>query len=284
MPKIILSPSAGFCFGVSRAVDEVYKQIDEKKKNVYTYGPIIHNEYVVEDLKSKGVDIAEDLNLLKGKKDATLIIRSHGVSRAVYNKALESGASVVDATCPFVKKIHNIVSDESKKGNMVIIVGDPTHPEVIGIKGWGDASTRVISGIEDFEKLNIPKSEHIAIVAQTTFNYSKFQECVEKIEHLGYDIQSFNTVCNATKQRQLDARSIAKEVDVMIVIGSRNSSNTQKLYNICSEVCERTYLIQSSNDLAAIKIASEDTVGITAGASTPKHIIEEVQNYVRSEF
>ena len=284
MPKIILSPSAGFCFGVSRAVDEVYKQIDEKKKNVYTYGPIIHNEYVVEDLKSKGVDITEDLNLLEGKKDATLIIRSHGVSRAVYDKALESGASVVDATCPFVKKIHNIVSDESKKGNMVIIVGDPTHPEVIGIKGWGDESTRVISSIEDFEKLNIPKSEHIAIVAQTTFNYSKFQECVEKIEHLGYDIQGFNTVCNATKQRQLDARSIAKEVDVMIVIGSRNSSNTQKLYNICSEVCERTYLIQSSNDLVAIKIASEDTVGITAGASTPKHIIEEVQNYVRSEF
>ncbi len=284
MPRIILSPSAGFCFGVSRAVDEVYKQIDEKKKNVYTYGPIIHNEYVVEDLKSKGVDIIDDISLLDGRDDSTLIIRSHGVSSAVYDKALKSGANVVDATCPFVKKIHNIVSEESKKGHIVIIVGDPAHPEVIGIKGWGDANTMVISSIEDFVKLDIPKEKHIAIVAQTTFNYSKFQECVEKIKLLGYDIQGFNTVCNATKQRQLDARSIAKEVDVMIVIGSRNSSNTQKLYNICSEACERTYLIQSAKDLSTAQIASEDTVGITAGASTPKHIIEEVQNYVRSEF
>lgn len=281
--KVELAKSAGFCFGVEKAVNTVYEEAKKENEIVYTLGPIIHNEEVVKDMKKRGVEAVkmEDLaSLQKG----TVIIRSHGVSRDVYNFVKNSGHRVVDATCPFVKKIHAIVSVQSGKGKTVVIIGNPDHPEVMGIKGWGDKNTYAVENIEQFINLGLKKDEEIIIVAQTTFNHKKFQEIIDKISLLGYDVRCFNTICNATQERQAEAKNIASNVDAMIVIGDKKSSNTGKLVEICQEECKNTVFIQTLEDLNYDALLSVDSVGITAGASTPKHIIEEVQNIVRSKF
>ena len=281
--KVELAKSAGFCFGVEKAVNTVYEEAKKNDEIVYTLGPIIHNEEVVKDMKRCGVEAVniEDLNSLpKG----TVIIRSHGVSKDVYNFVKQSGHRVVDATCPFVKKIHAIVSVQSGKKKTVVIIGNPKHPEVIGIRGWGDENTYAVENIEQFMNLNLKKDEEIVIVAQTTFNHKKFQEIIDKILFLGYDVRCFNTICNATQERQAEAKNIASNVDAMIVIGDKKSSNTGKLVEICQEECKNTVFIQTLEDLDYDALLSVDSVGITAGASTPKHIIEEVQNIVRSKF
>jgi 4-hydroxy-3-methylbut-2-enyl diphosphate reductase len=281
--KVELAKSAGFCFGVEKAVNTVYEEAKKNDEIVYTLGPIIHNEEVVKDMKRRGVEAVniEDLNSLpKG----TVIIRSHGVSKDVYNFVKHSGHRVVDATCPFVKKIHAIVSVQSGKKKTVVIIGNPKHPEVMGIKGWGDENTYAVENIEQFINLNLKKDEEIVIVAQTTFNHKKFQEIIDKILFLGYDVRCFNTICNATQERQAEAKEIASNVDAMIVIGDKKSSNTGKLVEICQEECKNTFFIQTLEDLNYDALLSVDSVGITAGASTPKHIIEEVQNIVRSKF
>ena len=281
--KVELAKSAGFCFGVEKAVNTVYEEAKNENEIVYTLGPIIHNEEVVKDMKKRGVEAVkiEDLDSLpKG----TVIIRSHGVSRDVYNFVKQSGHRVVDATCPFVKKIHAIVSVQSGKGKTVVIIGNPDHPEVMGIKGWGDENTYAVENIEQFINLDLKKDEEIIIVAQTTFNHKKFQEIIDKISLLGYDVRCFNTICNATQERQAEAKKIASNVDAMIVIGDKKSSNTGKLVEICQEECKNTVFIQTLEDLDYDALLSVDSVGITAGASTPKHIIEEVQNIVRSKF
>ena len=281
--KVELAKSAGFCFGVEKAVNTVYEEAKKENEIVYTLGPIIHNEEVVKDMKKRGVEAVkmEDLaSLPKG----TVIIRSHGVSREVYNFVKNSGHRVVDATCPFVKKIHAIVSVQSGKGKTVVIIGNPDHPEVMGIKGWGDENTYAVENIEQFINLDLKKDEEMIIVAQTTFNHKKFQEIIDKISLLGYDVRCFNTICNATQERQAEAKKIASNVDAMIVIGDKKSSNTGKLVEICQEECKNTVFIQTLEDLDYDALLSVDSVGITAGASTPKHIIEEVQNIVRSKF
>ena len=281
--KVELAKSAGFCFGVEKALNTVYEEAKKENEIVYTLGPIIHNEEVVKDMKKRGVEAVkiEDLaSLPKG----TVIIRSHGVSRDVYNFVKNSGHRVVDATCPFVKKIHAIVSVQSGKGKTVVIIGNPDHPEVMGIKGWGDKNTYAVENIEQFINLGLKKDEEIIIVAQTTFNHKKFQEIIDKISLLGYDVICFNTICNATQARQAEAKKIASNVDAMIVIGDKKSSNTGKLVEICQEECKNTVFIQTLEDLNYDALLSVDSVGITAGASTPKHIIEEVQNIVRSKF
>ena len=281
--KVELAKSAGFCFGVEKAVNTVYEEAKKGNDIVYTLGPIIHNEEVVKDMKKRGVEAVkiEDLaSLPKG----TVIIRSHGVSREIFNFVKRSGHSVVDATCPFVKKIHAIVSVQSGKGKTVVIIGNPEHPEVMGIRGWGDENTYAVENIEQFINLELKKDEEIIIVAQTTFNHKKFQEIIDKISILGYDVRCFNTICNATQERQAEAKKIASNVDAMIVIGDKKSSNTGKLVEICQEECKNTVFIQTLEDLDYGALLSVDSVGITAGASTPKHIIEEVQNIVRSKF
>lgn len=281
--KVELAKSAGFCFGVEKAVNTVYEEAKKENEIVYTLGPIIHNEEVVKDMKKRGVEAVkmEDLaSLPKG----TVIIRSHGVSRDVYNFVKQSRHRVVDATCPFVKKIHAIVSVQSGKGKTVVIIGNPDHPEVMGIEGWGDENTYAVENVEQFINLDLKKDEEIIIVAQTTFNHKKFQEIIDKISLLGYDVRCFNTICNATQERQAEAKKIASNVDAMIVIGDKKSSNTGKLVEICQEECKNTVFIQTLEDLNYDALLSVDSVGITAGASTPKHIIEEVQNIVRSKF
>ena len=283
--EVIRAKTAGFCFGVKRAVDTVYEQLEMAKEDtIYTYGPIIHNEEVVKDMKQKGVVVLQSETELDNLVKGTVIIRSHGVEKAIYDKLNEKGIKIVDATCPFVKKIHNIVQKESAQGRYIIIIGNPQHPEVEGIKGWAGKKVLVIQNKEDIDKLCIPENEKICVVSQTTFNYNKFKELVEIISKKSYDVSVLNTICNATKERQTEAQHIAEVVDAMIVIGDKHSSNTQKLFEICGNACKDTYYIQTLDDLDMNQLGSVETVGITAGASTPNNIIEEVQNNVRIIF
>ena len=284
--EVIVAKTAGFCFGVERAVNKVYEQIEKTSQPIYTYGPIIHNEEVVKDLEAKGVKLIADRKELEAltEGEGVIIIRSHGVSREVYEIAEKKGLTIVDATCPFVKKIHRLVERECAAGNQVVIIGNEQHPEVEGIKGWGDAHTVVIQTPEEVEDF-VPKAgAKLSIVSQTTFNYNKFKELVEKFSEKGYDIFVLNTICNATQERQVEAKEIASKVDAMIVIGGKNSSNTQKLYEICLKECKHTYYIQTLGDFDPESVNSVRNVGITAGASTPKNIIEEVHANVRAKF
>ena len=281
--EVILAKTAGFCFGVKRAVEQVYNQTDTDKK-IYTFGPIIHNEEVVKDLENKGVKVIGELSELNQMKEGTVIIRSHGVSADVYHTIEDTGLECIDATCPFVKRIHKTVEKESMNGRKIVIIGNDGHPEVEGIKGWSKTPATVIESKEEAENFTNESNQKICIVSQTTFNYNKFQELVEIFQKKGYDIIVVNTICSATEERQTEARKIAARVDAMIVIGGTHSSNTRKLYEICSKECENTYFIQTLDDLHLDLPKSVRLVGITAGASTPNNIIEEVQNYVRINF
>ncbi len=282
--EVIVAKSAGFCFGVERAVNKVYQQIEKGQKPIYTYGPIIHNEEVVKDLRDKGVKVICSEEELLQITDGVVVIRSHGVSRRVYERMEANGLKVVDATCPFVKKIHRIVEEQVRARRQVVIIGSEDHPEVEGIKGWGDEHTVVVGTAEEAENFVPEQGKSLSIVSQTTFNYNKFKELVEKFSEKGYDILVLNTICNATQERQVEAKEIASKVDAMIVIGGKNSSNTQKLYEICLKECKHTYYIQTLGDFDPESVNSVRNVGITAGASTPKNIIEEVHANVRAKF
>ncbi len=287
--KLKTAQTAGFCFGVKRAVDKVYELIGSGEGPIYTLGPIIHNEEVVADLEKKGVSVVseEDLDNIR---DGIVVIRSHGVGKAVYDKLKSRGLSYVDVTCPFVLKIHRIVERESAKGKHIVIIGDASHPEVQGICGWVKGSYTVLKTAAEAENLTIHIGQEICVVSQTTFNYNKFKELVEILQKKRYynnvlnTFDVLNTICNATEERQKEARDIAGAVDTMLVIGGRHSSNTQKLFEICKKECKNTYYIQTPVDLDSEMFQCSSYVGITAGASTPKKIIEEVQEHVRIKF
>ncbi len=282
--QIITAKSAGFCFGVKRAVDKVYEEAQNSDVPVYTFGPIIHNEEVVGDLEERGVHAVSDINELKHMPKGTVVIRSHGVSKDIYDQIQSIGFKIVDATCPFVLKIHRFVKEYSEKGYHIIIIGNDSHPEVEGIKGWSNPQrTTVLQTKEEAVNFTLSSGQKACIVSQTTFNYNKFQELVEIIRKKGYDIIVLNTICNATEERQKEAADIAAKVEAMIVIGGRHSSNTQKLFEICKNECANTYYIQTLDDLDLTQFRSIDNVGITAGASTPNNIIEEVHKNVRSK-
>ncbi len=292
MGKVTLAKTAGFCFGVRRAVEMVYTEADKGKK-VVTLGSIIHNDQVVSDLEKRGVSVIEESVLSDESVDltgVTVVIRSHGVSKSVYEKLRQKKCEVVDSTCPFVKKIHDIVQKHAREGYDIVIVGSREHPEVQGTLGWclpqgdvlpgskvpGPAGTVVETEaeMEAFRPLN--REKKVCVVAQTTFNYKKFKDLVEIISKKGYDIIVANTICNATAERQQEASELAAQSDAMIVIGGKNSSNSRKLFEISKNQCENTYFIQTLEDLDTSCIESSASLGITAGASTPKNIIQEV--------
>ena len=292
--KTILAEKAGFCFGVSRAMELAEEQIKSGVRPLFSYGPMIHNETVVEELAQRGLAVAdlEEIVALADRLDkkikGTVVIRSHGITRAEYRRIEDAGFQVVDGTCPYVSKIHRIVEEYSSNGYEIVIIGDPAHAEVQGICGWVTASektdapsVKVIRTPEEAEALSYPEDTKICVVAQTTFNLNKFQELVEIISQKGYYIKVCETICAATRQRQEAARELAQKVDAMIVIGGKDSSNTRKLYEICKGLCPNSFLIQTKDDLDPADFHSFDYVGITAGASTPNNIIEEVQNHVR---
>ena len=288
--EVKVAKTAGFCFGVQRAVDKVYELIGSCPDRLFTLGPIIHNEEVVNDLEKKGVRVASEDDLRTLPEGSTVVIRSHGVGKEVYDHLEEYGLSYVDVTCPFVLKIHRIVEKESRAGAHIVIIGDPDHPEVVGICGWCMGPYTVIRTEQDALDFVFPTDKSICIVSQTTFNYNKFKDLVEILSKKRYDntvlniLNILNTICNATEERQKEAKSIAGEVDTMLVVGGRHSSNTQKLFEICKKECENTYYIQTPVDLDSDMFQCSSYVGITAGASTPKKIIEEVQEHVRIKF
>ncbi len=281
--KVRLAETAGFCFGVERAVGMALSIAAEPGRGaVYTLGSIIHNEEVVADLERQGV-LAVSLKELKNLKEGTVILCSHGVSRSVIEEVAclkdENGQKkfqVEDATCPFVKKIHRIVEEKSGQGYRILVIGDRNHPEVEGIIGWSKTPVIVTDNEKDLQNLEIKEGEKLCVVAQTTFNYKKFQYLVEIIERKRYDIIVVNTICNATEERQAEAARLARQSDAMIVIGGKQSSNTGKLFEISKKECENTYYIQTLGDLDLNLFKSFRSVGITAGASTPNNIIKEV--------
>ena len=286
--KVIVAKTAGFCFGVRRAVEAVERELTKKKGPIYTYGPIIHNEEVVRDLSERGVGVVNDLSELLTLPKGTIVLRSHGVSRADAEEMKKAGFTVVDAACPFVKRIHELVSRYTEEGFDVIIIGNAGHPEVEAIRSYGEEGRIFVIGDEEEARGFVLKKKTV-VVAQTTASLTKFKDLVEIIQKkeydgIGYGVVVENTICSATKERQEEAARIALDADAMIVIGGAQSSNTRKLFEICKELCPNSYYIQTKRDLHVHLLRNCDCVGITAGASTPTNIIEEVQKHVRNEF
>ena len=280
MPEIRVAKTAGFCFGVRNAVDIARKTAREKEGTVYTYGPLIHNESVVRRLEEEGIISVDSLDDLK--PGDTVIIRAHGVGEAVYREMAERGLKVIDGTCPRVKSIHRIVQREEAAGRTILIFGDPDHPEVKGIDGWCKNPRFIISDEKDLDQLPNPGEKAFSLVEQTTFNQYKFLKMVEKLKKMSYnDLSVFPTICQATREHQEEAVQLARQSQVMIVIGGKHSSNTRKLFELCKEQCPHTYLIEDADHLPMeeIRICLEkgaSTVGVTAGASTPNYIMQEV--------
>ena len=282
--KVITAKNAGFCFGVERAVNTVYDALLSDDEKIYTYGPIIHNESVIEELEDKGVSIISSPDELKKLDQGTIVIRSHGVTKEIYDIMEEKGLKYIDATCPFVLKIHKLVREASGRGEHVVIAGDRTHPEVMGILSFAGDDVSVLKDEEEARIFTPPEGKKLFLVSQTTFNSNIFNKIVEIFDEKMYYYDTVYTICSATSLRQQETAELAGRVDAMIVIGGAHSSNTRKLYDIASKGCDNTIFVQTLDDLVSRKDAICDPascVGITAGASTPKNIIEEVQNYVR---
>ena len=272
MSNVTLAESAGFCFGVKRAIEMAYDQIG-KTSPLYSYGPLIHNKTVTGDLESKGLHIIEDPESIS---EGTVVIRSHGVGKRAYDIFEKNGIRIVDGTCPFVQKIHNIAHDEWEKGQQVIIAGDGKHPEVMGINGWCENSAVIIEEPEQAKTVELSPEKKYSVVVQTTYRQSKFDEIIRILKERGADLTVFQTICSATEKRQTEAAELASKVDKMIVIGDKKSSNTRKLVEICEKSCKNTIYIETICDLVLNIFSKGDRIGITAGASTPPAIIKEV--------
>ncbi|MBS5873668.1 MAG: bifunctional 4-hydroxy-3-methylbut-2-enyl diphosphate reductase/30S ribosomal protein S1 [Clostridiales bacterium] len=276
MQEIKLAKTAGFCFGVNRAVDLVYSMLGEGKK-VYTLGPIIHNPQVVADLEKRGVVIVEEIGEVP--QGAVIVVRTHGVPAAVIQAIQDKGLECCDATCPFVSKIHKIVAKQSERGDIVLIAGDPVHPEVRGIRGHCPGESYVFNSVGQLEELLHTHPEFsyksISAVAQTTFNIKVWENCVKKLNLVCTNATVFDTICNATQERQEDAIALSHTCSAMVIIGGRQSSNTAKLRDVCARNCP-TFLIETAKELSGIDFSSYSSIGVTAGASTPAGIIKEV--------
>ena len=274
MSSVKLAESAGICFGVKRAIEMAYAEIEKNDgEPLYSYGPLIHNKEVTNDLDAKGLHIIESLD---GIDKGTVVIRSHGVGKFLYDALEEKGMKMVDGTCPFVKKIHMIVNEAWNEGKSVIIAGDGNHPEVMGINGWCGNSAVILESPEEAQAAELDADKKYAVVVQTTFRQSKFDDMVEILKGKGLELDISQTICSATEKRQKEAMELSKNVDKMIVIGDKKSSNTQKLVEICRKNCENTVHIETICDLVLKNFSSGDRIGITAGASTPPAIIKEV--------
>ncbi len=285
--KIVVAESAGFCFGVKRAVVEAYKVLEQNtndKQRIYSIGPLIHNEIVTDDLKSKGLTELNDLSDIKELKNEKVIIRTHGTLKSVEDELKKNGNDIIDLTCPFVSKIHKLVSEYSNNGYKIIVIGDKEHPEVKGIVSRALSEIYVIISKNDINNLKIDKNAKILVVCQTTTNVNNAQILVDILRDLFYNIKIVKTICNATENRQEEVKKLAKNSDVMLIIGSKSSSNTKKLYEISKVFCENTYLLSEKSDTKNISINKDAIVGVSAGASTPENLIEEIIDNVRNEF
>jgi len=277
--EVRIAENAGFCFGVKRAMNMAWDELENKTSdNVYSLGPLIHNKQAVDKYKEKGLMEMDSLD--KIPSDSKLIIRSHGVGKKIYTDSESKNMDIVDTTCPFVKKIHDIVKEFSNKGYKIIIVGNSTHPEIIGINGWCDNEAIIINREEEIDNIKFNDNDKYCVVSQTTANLESFDKIVSKLKSKIEDLTVNNTICFATKERQLSATDLAKEVDCMVVIGGKHSSNTQKLVNICKNIVP-TFSIETKEELEKSKLEKFKVAGVTAGASTPDWIIEEVIEYLK---
>lgn len=269
--KVIVAKTAGFCFGVKRAVDFAYSKVGQK--NIYTYGPIIHNKEVTNDLEEKGIRVIDSL---EEGKNGEIIIRSHGVPPTVYDKLEIENIKYTDCTCPYVKKIHNIVRNSyTKDKKSIIIVGSGIHPEVIGINGECNNTAIIVDSVERAVNTELNNNTQYALVVQTTFQIDVYNEIISILSQKSDNIEVHNTICSATSDRQREAVEIAKVVDIMVVLGDKNSSNTRKLYEISKKICKNVYFCETISDLRLKNLKNDVTIGVTAGASTPPGIIKE---------
>ncbi|MBU5437599.1 bifunctional 4-hydroxy-3-methylbut-2-enyl diphosphate reductase/30S ribosomal protein S1 [Tissierella sp. MSJ-40] len=269
--NIIIADNAGFCFGVKRAIDISLQELETSNNNIYSLGPLIHNAQAVELLKMKGLDIIENPEKVnKGK----IIIRSHGIPMDIDNKIKKSNLEMIDCTCPYVKSIHKKVGDYYKQGYHIVIIGDPNHPEIIGINGWCNNTAYIINSEED--AIRLADMDKICIVSQTTNTQEKFNSLSKMVQNKGKEVIIFNTICNATNLRQETCKEISKKVNAMIVIGGYHSSNTNKLVEISKKYCKNVFHVETYKDLPLQELLKFNTIGITAGASTPDWIIKEV--------
>lgn len=284
MPKVAVANNAGFCFGVKRAVEVAEACAGEK--NCYILGDIIHNMSVISRLKKKGltrVQSVEELPELLPGETGKVVIRSHGADMATYEAIEKKGYQTVDATCPFVSKIHDLVRRHYEQGYHIVIIGKREHPEVVATAGWCDGNATIIDENSDLEVLN--RYDKLCFVCQTTYDGKKFKELSKKIHKIqSKTVEIFDTICYTTYERQKEALCLAQNCDVVLVVGDRLSSNTSKLFDICKSECASTYFIESADELKNINIPRSGVVGIVAGASTPTESIMEVKTYMGQEF
>lgn len=280
MKRVIIADNAGFCFGVKRAMNIAYNEIEEKRDmQVYALGPLIHNRQAVEKYEERGLITVDEIEEIEIKENIEMIIRSHGVAKKIYDEARDRGIEIVDTTCPFVKKIHDIVKKSEEDKKAIILLGDKNHPEVIGINGWCKDSAIIFKDMDDVLKYDFDYDKSYVVVSQTTMNEENFEKIIEYLESLNLELDIKNTICSATRVRQQSARELSSKVDVMVVIGGKHSSNTQKLVNICKER-GNTVSIETREDLYDVNFSNYETIGVTAGASTPDWIIHEAIEYL----
>jgi 4-hydroxy-3-methylbut-2-enyl diphosphate reductase len=276
--KVIVASEAGYCYGVERALKMVKKALEDGKIPIYTLGPLIHNPQVVSDLSKKGVTPVSSLDEVE---KGYVVIRSHGVPPDVLEKAKLKGIKIIDATCPFVKKAQEKASLLSSEGYLVVIIGEKRHPEVIGLLGYAGGNSLVLENPEDIP-FEILKREKIGVVVQTTQSEEKLFDIINKLIPFSGELRVFNTICNATQKRQEAARKLAQEVDVMIIVGGKNSANTTRLYQISKRINPRSFHIETAEEIKEEWFDRAETVGLTAGASTPRYLLNEVEKRVES--
>ena len=271
MKEIIRADHSGFCFGVKAAIEKAEKAAEECEGKIYSCGSLIHNKLVTDQLAEKGLQVIDKPE--EAEPGATVVIRSHGEGKAFYDKAEARELKLIDATCPFVKRIHDLVHAAWEDGKQVVIVGDRNHPEVQGINGWCEESAEIVNSAEDSAQI---ESDDLFVVAQTTIRRALFEEVLEVLENSGKTMEVKNTICDATSNRQKSCLETAEKVELMLVLGGKHSSNTKKLYEISCKVCENTYFIENINDLPLKEVEKCNRIGVAAGASTPECLIKEV--------
>lgn len=277
---IILGKKAGFCYGVRRAVEDSQKQINQNEK-IYCLGELVHNKQVIEDLKEKGLIFIEELDEIK-EDNSKVIIRAHGIEKNIYNKAKEKGIKLIDNTCPNVLKIHKLAQDYKKEGYFIFLTGTKNHPENIGTISYCGKNFYLIEDENNIKEainyLEKTKIRNVLLISQTTYSTAKFKNIEEILQQelKDYNFIIKNTICLATELRQKETEEISKKVDMMIIIGGKNSSNTKKLYEIASLNCNKTVCIETKEDINVEDFKDIKTIGIMAGASTPQKSIDEV--------
>lgn len=285
--EIIVGKTAGFCYGVKRAVDGSIKQVQENKQKIYCLGELVHNKQVIQELSERGIKFIEDINEVKGDNEL-VIIRAHGIPKNLYEKVRENNINIADYTCPNVLKIHKIAEEYQKKGYYIFLTGTENHPEVIGIISYCGKDFTLIKDENDInnaiDNLKESHKDKVLLISQTTYSTKKFKKVQEIIEQKipnNVELLVKNTICLATETRQIETRELSSKVDAMIIIGGKNSSNTKKLYEVAIENCPDTICIETKDEIDKNRYINKNKIGIMAGASTPQKSIDDVIKILR---